>query len=158
MTDKYDYIEIWTAKNLLALGYKWIARNISGRMFAHTEKPIKNDTIWDSTGGTLTVCENVVPIFQNIKWEDQEPISLENIVHPQILTESERNYLSAVIRPFRDKIYTISKWSGANGYCEWLKFTGKYEYGAFYLPNFKVGTMYKGMEPKKMYTLEELGL
>lgn len=75
-----------------------------------------------------------------------------------ILDDVEKRYLSAVIRPFSDKIYTISKMSGVNGNYEWLEFTGKDEYGIFYLPNFKAGTMYKGMKLGRKYTLEELGL
>ena len=65
-------------------------------------------------------------------------------------------YLIDVIRPFRDEIEYIEK----------VNFTDEYEYLAFYmknqpaftLANFKEGTMYKGMELDKQYTLEELGL
>lgn len=153
MTDKYNYIEIWTAKNLLIIGYKWIARNESGRIFAYTEKPIKEDSIWNSTGGSLTVCEDVVPIFPNIDWEDSEPISLEDIVHPQILKESERKYLSAVIEPFRKDVHRICK-SYSKGY-ERLVFYGDI---CFFLPDFEAGTMYKNMDDDKWYTPEELGL
>ena len=73
-----------------------------------------------------------------------------------ILDDVERKYLSAVIRPFRDNICTISKLR--NGKHEWLNFISKDEGGRFYLPDFKTGTMYKGMELNRKYTLEELGL
>ena len=47
----------------------------------------------------------------------------------------------------------ITKCGGSE---EWLSFIS--EYGSFYLPNFKQGTMYKGMKVGRKYTLEELGL
>ena len=83
-------------------------------------------------------------------------LSLESIVHPQILDDAEKRYLSAVIRPFRNEKLKIVKHSSCNGSEEWLNFVS--EKGSFYLPNFKTGTMYKGMKPDHAYTLEELGL
>lgn len=74
----------------------------------------------------------------------------------QILDDAEKSYLSAVIKPFRNEKLEIVKHSTCNGSEEWLNFVS--EKGSFYLPNFKTGTMYKGMEPEKHYTLEELGL
>jgi hypothetical protein len=40
-------------------------------------------------------------------------------------------------------------------YFEYLRFNGR-KY--FFLPSFNAGTMYKGMEPGRWYTLEKLGL
>ena len=152
---KYNDIEIQTAKNLLKEGYKWIAMDESGGLFAYTDKPSKLDTFWCSDGMSNCVCY-YVPIFQNIRFDDKEPTSLESIVHPQILDDAEREYLSAVIKPFRNEKLEIVKHSACNGSEEWLNFVR--EKGSFYLPNFKTGTMYKGMEPGHKYTLEELGL
>ena len=79
-----------------------------------------------------------------------------------ILTESEKEYLSAVIKPFRDRIIHIFKFelSGYEGIGIDLKFpkVEKNEDDAMTLPSFEIGTMYKGMELYKDYTLEELGL
>lgn len=84
-------------------------------------------------------------------WLDQE--------HKEpILDEAEKQYLSAVIKPFRDEIHEIIKHNTTNGKFQWIDFPGENEYGGFYLPNFKAGTMYKGMEVGRRYTLEELGL
>jgi hypothetical protein len=153
--NKYNDIEIQTAKNLLEHGYKWIVRYESGRLFAHCEKPIKVDNIWGSFGDSVCVCK-FVPIFQSIHFGDKEPTSLEAIVHPPILDDAEREYLSAVIKLFRNEKLEIVKHSACNGSEEWLNFVR--EKGSFYLPNFKTGTMYKGMEPGHKYTLKELGL
>ena len=79
-----------------------------------------------------------------------------------ILTESEKEYLSAVIKPFRDRILHIYKFelSGYEGIGIDLKFpkVEKNENDTMTLPSFEIGTMYKGMELYKDYTLEELGL
>ena len=79
-----------------------------------------------------------------------------------ILTEKEKEYLSSVIKPFRDRIIHIYKFelSGYEGIGIDLKFpkVEKNENDAMTLPSFEIGTMYKGMELYKDYTLEELGL
>lgn len=72
----------------------------------------------------------------------------------QILDDAEREYLSAVIKPFRDKVEYITK--------KPLVYK-EYIYIHIYvdnimLPRFKEGTMYKGMKICKAYTPEELGL
>lgn len=82
---------------------------------------------------------------------------LEQEYKPPILDNVEKAYLSAVIKPFRDRVMHIGKTNHpfsnnkqylcielANDFCA--------------LPNFEIGTMYKGMKHGKRYTLEELGL
>lgn len=72
-----------------------------------------------------------------------------------ILSEKEKEYLEAVIRPFRNKIEVIQKHSyESNG--EFISID--LEDDNIELPTFEKGTMYKGMEIDKEYTLEELGL
>lgn len=76
-----------------------------------------------------------------------------------ILEDAEKEYLSAVLRPFRKDIVSISKYSFTEGYSEkreYIKFSSKSQ--SWILPSFKAGTMYKGMKTHKEYTLEELGL
>ena len=152
-TSKYSDIEIQTAKNLLKKGLKWIGRNQAGRLSAHANKPSKVGTYWWSVGISDCTCD-YVPIFQNIRFEDKEPTSLESIVHPPILDDAERRYLSAVIRPFRNKVEYIEKVDVA---CEEYIHIQLNKAWAF-LPHFRTGTMYKGMKPNHGYTLEELGL
>ena len=155
--NKYNDIEIKTAENLLEHGYKWIARNRSGKLRAYHSKPSNRGRIWlsDDDCYGYYFCE-FVPIFQSVTCVDAEPVSLESIVHPQILDDAEKRYLSAVIKPFRNEKLEIVKHSTCNGSEEWLNFVS--EKGSFYLPNFKTGTMYKGMKPNHGYSLEELGL
>ena len=159
-TSKYNDIEIQTAKNLLKEGYKWIARDESEGLFAYTDKPSKVDTFWCSDGISNCVCY-YVPIFQNVRFEDKEPTSLESIVHPQILDDAEKRYLSAVIKPFRKYVISIRLQDvGVTSNQRVTVFYNDYVFGrsSFALPTFKKGTMYKGMEVGRKYTLEELGL
>lgn len=75
-----------------------------------------------------------------------------------ILTEKEREYLSYVIKPFRNKIRYIHKFDCFSSTKEYI--LGSTEYPGCYLelPPFESGTMYRGMEWGREYTLEELGL
>lgn len=75
-----------------------------------------------------------------------------------ILDESEKRYLSNVIKPFRNQVTSISKKLGDYG--EFIDIEIKEaEYSdGIYLPYFKPNSMYKGMEEYNNYTLEELGL
>lgn len=88
------------------------------------------------------------------KWLDME--------HKEpILDDVEKRYLSAVIRPFRNNVDYISKHRCNSGSAEFImiKFKRMIECeNRFYFPPFKSGTMYKGMKPYEIYTLEELGL
>ena len=72
-----------------------------------------------------------------------------------ILDEKEKEYLSAVIKPFRDKVISISKKSA--NYGEFIDILID-EAEDIYLPYFKPGKMYQGIGVNREYTLEELGL
>lgn len=76
-----------------------------------------------------------------------------------ILDVAEKEYLRAVIKPFREQVDEITKLD--NGEFEyiaiWLRNIDGYTM-VMYFPRFIKGTMYKGMEANKKYTLEELGL
>ncbi|MGN8818569.1 hypothetical protein ACTNEN_09645 [Oribacterium sp. HCP28S3_H8] len=160
--NKYNDIEIQTAKNLLKGGYKWLVRETCGDLYVYKDKPHKNydrdtsDDTWQYDGEYDQICTIQVSIFQNVTCVDKEPVSLENIVHPQILDDAEQRYLSAVIRPFRDNVKSISK-------C--ISYPSR-EFIAIYCKNgdktlfpwFEAGIMYNGMERYKEYTVEELGL
>lgn len=74
-----------------------------------------------------------------------------------ILDEAERKYLSDVIRPFRNKIGTISKFQTWDESSQYIYISMKDNHIAA-LPVFPKGTMYKGMECGKRYSLKELGL
>lgn len=72
-----------------------------------------------------------------------------------ILDDKEKEYLSNVIKPFRDKVISISKKSA--NYGEFIDIVID-EAEDIYLPYFKPGKMYQGIVVNREYTLEELGL
>lgn len=78
-------------------------------------------------------------------------------IEQSILTEKEKCYLENVLRPFKDKVEFIRK------VCEYSKSQDYIHIGIkndfdIDFPNFQQGTMYRGMEENKAYTLEKLGL
>ena len=76
-----------------------------------------------------------------------------------ILDEVEKSYLSAIIKPFREKVNYISKIEkGCSTEEQFIKIVVNFdEY--VNLPYFnKSSRMYMGMEPFRKYTPEELGL
>ena len=76
----------------------------------------------------------------------------------EILDEVEKEYLRAVIKPFRKKVVGIKKIESIIcHYKECISISVLNE-NNIYLPYFKKDTMYKGMEERKFYTIEELGL
>ena len=76
-------------------------------------------------------------------------------IQKPILDDKEKEYLSAVIKPFRDRVISISKKSA--NYGEFIDILID-EAEDIYLPYFKPGKMYQGMGVNREYTLEELGL
>ena len=86
----------------------------------------------------------------------ERPVKYKTIYeYKEILDDVEREYLSYVIRPFRNRVKYITK----------KQCNGEERIVIFYIngypttmPTFKPNTMYKNMELNKEYTLEELGL
>ena len=74
----------------------------------------------------------------------------------EVLDATEKKYLAGVIRPFRDKVKYIYKGQVWSNNREFINIILKED--TLDLPYFKKGTMYKGMETGRNYTLEELGL
>lgn len=79
----------------------------------------------------------------------------------EILGKEEKEYLSAVIKPFRDRVTEIFKYNHP--------YLRKHNISIYYLdeggskmvvrlPDFPYETMYKGMVAERPYKLEELGL
>lgn len=153
--NKYNEIEIQAAEKLLKCGFKWLMKNEFRTIFAYSVKPVNEPEKYMPGEYVSSV---FVPIFESIK-SGGEPVSLESIVHPQILDDAERKYLSAFIKPFRNDVTIIRK--DKDMACNTTRFriviyvSGS---GYSYLPWFNSGTMYKGMDLCKAYTLEELGL
>ena len=105
----------------------------------------KNSSKWNSSG---LLVEFITGNYQ---------ISKEKI--NSVLDAAEKKYLSAVIKPFRNKVYAIAKYdNGVDNYYIQIAIKKNVYFENIDLPYFKKGTMYKGMELKKEYTVEQLGL
>lgn len=75
---------------------------------------------------------------------------------PELLTTKEKDYLKGVIRPFKNKVISISKRS-FNIELEYISILIKEDFRVNF-PNFVINNYYKNMEVCKEYTLKELGL
>ena len=135
--------------------YKWVARDRDGNLYVYEEKPKKEESSWYSDGCSLFFQFN--HLFSAIKWKDEEPTRIRDIYNPQVLDDAEKRYLSAVIRPFKDKVLYIMKTAPCGSSKEHL-YIGFTTFEETHLPCFNKGTMYKGMKTGHAYTLEELGL
>lgn len=93
----------------------------------------------------------------------ERPVKYETIYEApkEILTKGEKEYLEAVIRPFRERVNFITKSQFNRWYYIKISINHIEENNikdGFALPNFEKDKYYKGMELDKEYTLEELGL
>ena len=104
--------------------------------------------------GTVNADTPYSAIHEFMEWLDKRHV--ENI-----LTAEEKAYLSVVIKPFRDRILSISKEEhysdGGDAEHLWFAFNDDSE-DEFSLPSFKAATAYRGMVLYHYYTLEDLGL
>ena len=57
--------------------YEWIARDIDGRLYIYASKPKKGLVIWLDTGLPMVSFDH---LFRFIKWEDDEPYSIEELL------------------------------------------------------------------------------
>ena len=99
------------------------------------------------------------------EWIPEDPNSLITgkctiIKHKPILTDIEKEYLSNILKPFRDSVVSISKCNcyGDCAYFIQIKVIQNKRPEYINLPYFEKGRMYRGMKTNKEYTLEELGL
>jgi len=98
----------------------------------------------------------------------KELINMYNTRKKEILTPEEKEYLSSVIKPFKDRVLYICKgskrdvqiadiWIAVNSISSLSqKYANKIEYITF--PIFDIGTMYNGLVTDQEYSLRDLNL
>lgn len=74
------------------------------------------------------------------------------------LDDAELKYLKGVINPFRKRVDCITKNKDIYDPVEYITISFKDSEDIIMLPDFKKGTMYKGMIQDRDYSVEELGL
>ena len=126
-------------------------------------------TIAVSESGDIFQCTNTCTntvnckdcIFCDVACVDGARNWLNSEYKEHILDEVEKEYLKAVIKPFKKHVKTIMKAKQvATLYAITIDIEEKYNYETFlqFPPFEKSSEMYKGMELGKEYTLKELGL
>ena len=118
-----------------------------------------------AVGCALGCLMSFIYVFETYDDEDREKgeTSLRCILdwlceEHQILDKEEKEYLSAVIKPFRDEILYIVKHNALVEDIDYQYISIGLSEPNMSFPTFRKGTMYKGMELNKKYTLKELGL
>lgn len=98
---------------------------------------------------SLTEAEYSIHVLDDYVYEEAK----------KLLTDEEKEYLRAVIKPFRDEINRVYKTEAGNIYEGGeVLFINLKSADYFKLPEQPRDGMFKGMEQDKKYTLEELGL
>ena len=131
--EKYDLRDVSYDLELNNGGYDFVVY--------YTSKEIYREFF----GGDISICSAFT------KWLEEEYV-------PNILTDKEKAYLSAVIKPFREDVECIEKVECYLSENEFIHISIKKDNDYLELPKFEKGAMYKGMKVYKEYTLEELGL
>lgn len=111
----------------------------------------------------VSCCEDAVDswVINKDMYSDKFLDQTIEIEIPDILNKKEKEYLSYVIKPFRDKVTHIKKIVYTNRKFITIEYRED-KIDAIILslcfPDLPNDEMYKGMEDNRPYTLEELGL
>ena len=116
----------------------------------------ENKKVTEIVGSSETMKE-ILKIIEVLKTEKIGANGWYTVYEKQsdILDEKEKEYLSAVIKPFKNKVTSISKKEDytKKEYIRITLFKKQYKED-INLPDFKTGKMYKNMEIDKKYTLK----
>ena len=117
------------------------------------------DTDFKLTANGLFYYDNRTFTWEKSLLLDDILIGTRKIIK-SILTEKEKEYLSAVIKPFKDKVSYIVK---RQGFKEDKKLSVEFiiiyvDDEKIILPSYGKGALYKDMKLMEKYTVEDLGL
>ena len=56
----------------------WAARDLDGKLFLYRFKPLKNHSVWYSTGFSLALGRTPFP---EIQWSDEEPTKVKLVIN-----------------------------------------------------------------------------
>ena len=126
----------------------------------------KNFTIEGFENTDFKLTANGLFYYDNRTFTWEKSLLLDDIligtrkIIKSILTEKEKEYLSAVIKPFKDKVSYIVK---RQGFKEDKKLSVEFiiiyvDDEKIVLPSYDKGTLYKDMKLMEKYTVEDLGL
>lgn len=119
--------------------------------YQFSNEDVVETTVEGWAGISIKELENLYPSCKVLKLERLQTI----YEFKEVLDAKEKEYLSAVIRPFKGRVDYIQK-EISDTREDIVVCVACDDYLSF--PYFEKGTMYKGMELGKKYTLRELGL
>lgn len=133
------------------------------KILKHTNKNFENKEYFaENSKECFALVNEKRNFFKRLPNDFTGTLSVENgyiVENKEILDKVEKEYLENFLRPFKEEVKEITKIRKAFSFNEMLhiglKDIGSYD---IILPEFKKGTMYKGMELYEAYTLQELGL
>ena len=79
---EYEYLKVAKENE-----YHFIARDKDNRLHVTRGKPEKYSTTWDSISAYIRVFK---PMFSFVKWEDEEPWNIDNILANCEVIENEK--------------------------------------------------------------------
>lgn len=101
---------------LITLDYKYMARDKSGYLYAFSRKPYKRyDFYWDTELTPLKINTKYSDLFNDVKWENNEPKTLKEMLKVICLSEEERmelEYLHKrgykwIVKVYGDVVYAF---------------------------------------------------
>lgn len=98
MTDYLFVFRNYIIKDLIDRGYKYIARDKDGAIFAYSDKPTKDRWLWDSNNASNELfSENISLVsrmFTDVKWEDVEPFRIPCVNWKEVPVDTPVLYTS----------------------------------------------------------------
>ena len=81
MTDNLYELREDIFEDFMKDGYRYIARDKDGAIFAYSDEPIKREKVWllTSTNGTWQDISLMSRLFADVKWKDEEPFRIPYI-------------------------------------------------------------------------------
>lgn len=134
------------------------------RILKHTNRDYENEEYGAKNSKKYFALVNEEKtFFKRLPNDFTGTLSVENgyiVENEEILDKVEKEYLENFLRPFKEEVKEITKIKKAFSFQNEMLHIGLKDIGSYdiILPEFKKGTMYKGMELYETYTLQELGL
>ena len=99
MTDNLHEFRKFVLKDLIKEGYKYIARDKEGGLFAYSSKPIRRDGVWlfdiASNTNDYKSISLVSRIFHDIEWTNVEPFRIPYTNWKEVPVDTPVVYTSA---------------------------------------------------------------
>lgn len=134
------------------------------KILKHTNKNFENKEYFaENSKEYFALVNEKRNFFKRLPNDFTGTLSVENgyiVENKEILDKVEKEYLENFLRPFKEDVKEITKIKKAFSFQNEMLHIGLKNIGSYdiILPEFKKGTMYKGMELYEAYTLQELGL